>query len=77
MFKRVQCNEPSVKDCNFLTIVIHETGSYIYSFSNFNNECEWENKFGEVVAFTEEDPKVIFDNIPYDFSKFTDEDIFD
>ncbi len=54
-------DEPNFDKVNYLTI-IKVSNSFVYSLSFFDGE-KWDNEFGEVVAFTEEDPKLIYNSL--------------
>jgi len=55
-------NEPNYNGTYYLTLV-NVNGIISYAITYFNNNCEFEPKYGNVVAFTETDPVLIFNSI--------------
>ncbi len=57
-FKKYPENDPNYKGVHFLTITKYNN-TYSYSLTLFDDDCEWNPKHGEVVAFAEADPEAI------------------
>jgi hypothetical protein len=58
VFKKYPKNEPNYNGTNYLTLVDVD-GSISYAITYFNNESQFEPKWGNVVAFTEVKPRLI------------------
>ena len=58
IFKKYANEEPNFNGTNYLTITDYD-GILSYSITYYNEDDEFEPKFGKVVAFTEKDPKFI------------------
>lgn len=62
VFKKYPENEPNYNSTHYLTLIkVHENISY--SITYYNDNAEFEPKYGEVVAFTDIDPVLILKSI--------------
>ena len=59
IFKKYPDNDPDFKGIHYLTI----TDRNIYSFTYFNDNCEWESEHGEVLAFCDVEPNKILKSL--------------
>jgi len=59
VFNKYPENEPSYNGTNYLTLV-DVNGNISYAITYFNNDAEFEPKWGVVVAFADKDPRAIF-----------------
>lgn len=62
IFKKYPKEEPPYNGIHYLTI-INVSGNLSYDFTYFNNDAEFEPKFGEVVAFCIESPRFLYNLI--------------
>tara|TARA_R110002167_G_scaffold81296_2_gene222677 strand:- start:11427 stop:11636 length:210 start_codon:yes stop_codon:yes gene_type:complete len=62
VFKKYPDNEPNHKGTNYLTLT-DVNGIISYSITYYNDNAEFEPKFGKVVAFTQTEPNKILNSL--------------
>jgi hypothetical protein len=60
VFKKYPENDPNFNGVNYLTLV-NVDGTISYDITFFNDDAEFEPKYGKVVAFADQQPSVILD----------------
>ena len=58
VFKKYPENEPNYNGINYLTLV-DVNGDICYAITYFNDDAEFEPKWGKVVAFADKQPRLI------------------
>lgn len=58
VFRKYPENEPNYNGTNYLTLV-DVNGSISFAITYYNNDAEFETKFGNVVAFADKNPSAI------------------
>ena len=58
LFKKYPEDEPNYNGVNYLTLV-NVNGIINYGITYYNNDAEFEPKYGKVVAFSEIEPSLV------------------